>query len=599
MTSGWKLGLVLVLGLLLPSCSGPDVPNARYTSGKLPELAETPEKSETVRGENDPPVVTLKVSTELKQRRLRKTEQMPQRPVPVTNLQGVPLGVALEGILQDTDVALSYTDEEVILREVNLLNLSGQLENVVDRVCATARVFCAYRNGNLEIAATETFVIDLPATGGATTESTGNSMADAIAKLAATDVQVDGTAGNIIYTAGYDANEKVVAYMEELRSGRPLVVMQLYIWDVTLDSSNSQGINWTSLSFPELGGHSQMVDFNPITTGVSAVTGGVNIGAVLTGKVEANLISSFLSRQGLVQNVSNPQLTFVSGTSTSFTVGGKRRFVSSIGASTTNSVSGGSSTGTSGSTVNTEELNTGVTLEVSGSYESGVIVANMSLDLTDFLGFDEVPTGIGSSIQQPRTSNRKLETVLRVRPGDNLLLAGITSARDDLGRDRMPLPIGGGIPMRNTNVVNNSELVILIKPSVVLFADDKMLAEAKRLEQKRPLPEAVVVDGTGARPLSFMQEAGVLQGQIDQATSAAQPAPTTATSAAPATAAATTETSAASSLAAPDFPAGLNVPVGDAGQDVSLIDKGMLQRGLSYSFDQLLYPAPPQLVRQP
>src|ERR1700722_13777216 len=47
--------VILALALSLTGCFGTDIPDAKRTTGRNPEVAEVPSKDETVRGEEDPP----------------------------------------------------------------------------------------------------------------------------------------------------------------------------------------------------------------------------------------------------------------------------------------------------------------------------------------------------------------------------------------------------------------------------------------------------------------------------------------------------------------------------------------------------------------
>ena len=81
----------------------------------------------------------------------------------------------------------------------------------------------------------------------------GNTMADAIKHLIGdSKVQLDEQGGNIIYTATVTAEEEVNRYLEQLRNGRPLIVLQMYIWEVELKKENSEGINWSEIKLADI-----------------------------------------------------------------------------------------------------------------------------------------------------------------------------------------------------------------------------------------------------------------------------------------------------------------------------------------------------------
>jgi Flp pilus assembly secretin CpaC len=585
------LMVALASAALLPGCSPIDVPNAKTAFGRAPELPEVAEKDETVRGENDPPVVTLKIGTALRERRLARGDDLPDDiTLPTTNLQGVPVTAALEAVLAGTDIALSYQGNEYDDRTINLLNLSGPLPKVVERICSAARLFCNYRAGSLELRETDTFIIELPPMQSETAAT--STISDTVKQLSGNEVQVDTEGGNLIYTANYDGYNKVSQYLEQLRNGRPLVVMQMNIWEVSLDDNNATGVNWTSFNQGGFGGSGQKVESitgSAANAVVNAISSGVSIGAVLRGQIDASLVAKFLATQGAVQTISNPQLTFVSGSNAKFVVGGKRRFVSQVGQLVSNSVSGSGSgsNGIGSNTVSTDEIDTGLTIDVRGSYEGGVIFATMDLTITDIIRVDSINTG-STQLQLPETSDRQLKTVLRVRPGDNLVLAGMTSSRDELKRDNFSLPLIGDLPMGASDVKQNRELVILLRPAIVLFADDKQLAEERKEERRRPLPEPVVIDAAGSRPITMESEPRTVSDQADE--SSAFAALSTPGNVARGGSNATQTINAGNQVAL--FGPTSGTPVGAPGPDVSLVDRGLLQRGFSYAFDELLVPMP-------
>lgn len=483
--NAWMRSVVFVSIVALGGCSDVVVPDAHPTTGRAPKVAEVPGDNETVRGEDDPPIVTLNYSRRFQERRLSRSDPLPSNViVPKVNLDAVPVSAALQAVLTGTDVALSWDASSFDDRLVSIANVSGPLPGVVDKICTAAKIFCTYRNGLLEMKAKETFIIDLPYVPGKVSSSNSsssdsssssssaasNSIAEAIGELAGGEKpRVDTHGGNLIYTTDVEGQERVREYLERLRHGRPLIVMQLYIWEVTLNHNNATGINWSSFSFPKIGGSGQNLLLSGLTGFTDIASPGVSLGAKLSGKVNAQGILKFLATQGQVQTISNPQLTFISGSNADFRVGGKQRYISQVG-QVTNSVSTSSSTlGTN--TVSTDSLDTGLSVGVNGSFENGVISAILSVSLQDVVSLNPTSTEQGVTIDLPETTERKVETTLRVRPGDNLVLAGLVSSRDDDSRDHIPLPFGARLTTQSTDKLKNSELVILVKPSVVVFND--------------------------------------------------------------------------------------------------------------------------------
>lgn len=517
-----KFQHILVLALCLAtlnSCGWSETSSVKATTGRAPEVAEVPEADETVRGVEDPPIVTLEIGSRLKERRLTRSEELPDAIyVPTTNLNAVPVSAALQAVLEGTEISLSWDTGTLGDRLVSVSNLSGSLPRVVEKICSAARVFCGYRSGLLELKETETFAIELPAM--ATSSKTGaaatNTMADTIGKLAGQEVQIDTQGGNLIYTADVAGNERVREYMDQLRNGRPLVVMQMYIWEVVLDKRNAVGINWRSFKLPDITGAGQSLTLanakngtSNIATAFSSIASpGVSLGAKLSGFVDADSVLQFLATQGQVQTISNPQLTFVSGSNAEFRVGGKQNYISEVGQISSSNVSGSNTTnsGIGNNTVSTDTVETGLTIEISGAYEGGVVLANLDLTLQNLVRIENIQSG-GTQIQLPVTSDRKVSTLIRVRPGDNLVLAGLVSSRDDNKREGIPLPFDSRVPTYSDDTLQNSELVILVKPSVVLFSDKKFVEDEEKADvmkkrgARQTLPDAVVIDGNGTQIL--------------------------------------------------------------------------------------------------
>lgn len=509
----WMLSAALPL--LLFGCANATLPGAKQVFGRLPQLPEVPAAEETVRGEDDPPVVTLKMGKTLHEHFLSRSDELPTDIIiPTTNLQNVPVASALEAVLAGTDVSLSYQSESFSDRLVTLVNLNGPLPKVVQRICSAAKIFCISRDGNLELKDRENFIVELPPIerGRTTGAAAANTIVDAVSQLAGSKAQEDEAGGNLLYTTDVEGQERVSKYLEQLRNGRPLVVLQMYIWEVSLDGESAAGINWKNLTTNQFGGNfSKILNLNS-TDAITAVTGGVSMGAVLSGKISAQVIANFLNTQGVVQTLSNPQLTFVSGSSAEFRVGGTRTYVSSVGQLTSNTVSGStsSSNGVGTNTVATDKIETGLKINVNGSYESGVIFSTLTLAITDLIKIDSVSTG-STTLQLPETTNRNFSTVLRVRPGDNIVLAGMTSSRDDLSRDRLNVPLLDRLPLKGDDKLQNRELVVLLKPAIVFFADDKDESDKPMqvATSAHTLPGPMLIDGAGARQLSQAEQQNV------------------------------------------------------------------------------------------
>ena len=560
--------------LVLASCGGGwNVPGAKPTTGRNPQVAEMPSTDETVRGDDDPPVVTLELGSALHERRLTASEELPGNIiVPSTNLNAVPITAALQAVLAGTDVSISWDTGTLGDRLVTVMNLSGPLPKVVDKICAAAKVFCSYRSGSMELADKDTFIVALPPVAKAISSSGSssgggggsNSMVDTMSNLAGGKVQLDDQGGNVIYTTDFEGESRVARYLEQLRNGRPLVVMQLYIWEVTLDKEYAAGINWTKFQVPAIGSPLAKLGLAATSSFTTAAEqkGSVSVGAVTTGKLSTSSLISFLSTQGRVQTISSPQVTFVSGSSAELKVGGKQRYISQVGTLTSSTNTSGTAnasaaSGVGSNTVSTDSIETGLTIGIAGTYENGVVFANMDLALTGVTSLNPT-TNNGVTIDLPTTTDEKINTVIRVRPGDNLVMAGLVTSKDNNTRQGLPITDDFSLGTYGDNTMQNHELVVVVKPSVILFSDKIAVANSKAKDESKPLPEqAVMVDKDGAQSIAMPSAVAATP---DQSTLPATPT-------------------------APPIP----LSPYDNG---AVVDQRLLQRGFSHAFDELLQPEP-------
>lgn len=475
-----KCCTVFMLSLLLTNgCSWLDngINAPERMNERDPRIQQMPLQQESVRGDKDPPIVKLELGKTLRPSNLRPRDELPSKvKIEVTNLNNAPVTAALQAVLADTDITLLWQSTDLQDRKVTLMNLKGPLPVVVDRICRAAKILCAYRNGALELANEDTFVVQLPgivaSPDGKNNDAASKAIAESIESLINGKVKADTVGGNLIYTTNAEGHERVQGYLNQVRNGRPLIVMQLYIWQVTLDDNKKLGISWKDLHLPSLGGTTQSLNIlSDSHTQTVANSEGVSLGAVLSGSVDVNLLAGFLATQGKVQAISSPQLTFVSGTSAKFEVGNKEKYVAQVG-TTSSTVSGTGSTTGASQNVTTEELKTGLEIAISGNYENGVVFSNLQIKTSDLVQFTSIPTD-NTTLQLPKTADRTVQTVLRVRPGDNLVLAGLQTSREDRTREGLPGPdfVDGVIPTYGDRKITNSELVLMVKPSVVFFSD--------------------------------------------------------------------------------------------------------------------------------
>jgi hypothetical protein len=437
--------------------------------GKLPAQVEMPPPEEVVARSDDPSVLYLPVGHALTSRPMRNSERIADPTVigPVS-LPGVPASEAIEAVLEGSGIGMTWQTSDFADPSIQIVGMKGTRQQIIDRVCSMAGIYCSIRDGVLEIKKNETFVVDLPPI----PKDTEDSIAKAIEKLSGNDVTRDPSGGSLIYTANADGYERVSRYLDDLKSGRPLVVMQFYLWDVVLNESNELGVKWDRFALNNLGSGKSPLDIVS-TAAAPAITGGIGIGAVLSGgTISADIMANFLSKHGVLESISQPTLTFVSGNSGEFKDGKVVHYVKRVGQIVANN---GTSTGTNPNngtlgtnTVDTEELELGLNIDITGQFENGTIFGSLKISRKELLELTPVQVG-ELTMQLPQTTDREVKTVLRMRPGDTLVLGGIRSSRMERSRQGLPVGTGSLAPTYGSDAKERVELVIMAKSKVMFF----------------------------------------------------------------------------------------------------------------------------------
>lgn len=423
--------------------------------------------------------LTLK-NGELTPQRADGGEKLPGMDVVnVGALSGAPLGTVLDAILRGHDIGIVMPSGEFEEPTINLVNMKAPGDVVIRRVCEVAKVYCTYRDGVLEVKDRETFIVDLPAVG-----NMEDTISTTVATLTEGETTVDYTGGALVYTADAEAQRRIERYLDTLRNGRPLIVMDFHIWEVTLNDSQQLGINWEDFSVNGIDALNRGTHDLQLTsdTAFSSVTGGMSLGAVLTGgKLSAAAVADFLGKQGALESRANPQMTFISGSEATFSIGDTIRYFENISLEEEDD-------GDDRYSTDIAELELGMDITVKGSYENGSVFTALELDLTELTDMKTETLG-ETRIQLPQESRRTIKNFLRVRPGDSLVLAGLKS--DKLERDRAGAPLveDALLPLHQMSEKTKTEMVMMIEPTVIFFGNTEKTDGGMLIKQEDAVAE--------------------------------------------------------------------------------------------------------------
>ncbi|HBR68626.1 MAG TPA: hypothetical protein DEA55_04535 [Rhodospirillaceae bacterium] len=341
---------------------------------------------------------------------------------------------------------------------MTVANLRGPLNKVVEKVCGLADLYCAYEDGLLVIKDTQTFTVAVPPIGGET--DILSALGSGLQAITGTSPITDQGTRTIIYEATNRTAGMAERYFQRIRANTALIVFEVYIWEVALNTDNATGIDWeqidvfgkyaTGISIP--GGTG--ADFTPISIGLPTRSGTVAFGS--------DDVLQFISNYGAVKTISQPQITVLSGASATLRAADTVNYVSSLSRSIDN--------GEVTVSTETDSVDTGFTLTISSNWDNATIYGSIEIELQEFRRFQEFDAD-GTVLQLPETTERELSTQIRIRPGDSLLIAGLVRENDQFDSSGP----GFDTPLLSTTRevrVSNTELVFLMKPRVIVYTSE-------------------------------------------------------------------------------------------------------------------------------
>jgi hypothetical protein len=447
------LAVALLSTTLLTACTD-NLPASLRADLDAPKLVDG--KYPAFNASSNDPVIYVKLDKDV----LRPTRQSQTR-LPFTEkvgpyeLREETLAGALELILADKKIPMAFETNKATSNTITITGLQGPLNDVVDKVCGLANLYCAYENGTLLVREEETFTVSLPPM----IAEDYSPFVNGLQAIAGGKTYVDSVTRSLIYTATQRNQQNAIDYFDRLRTNTALIVYEIQIWEVQLSDQRQTGIDWEEFS-------GTLGNFNIDLTrdGAPSISGALGLGAQYTATdISADAVLSFLQTQGAVKTVSQPQLTVLSGSKAKLRVGNKRDYVSQItrtvGVNTADNVS-----------VATSKLETGLNFEINSAWDNGTVYGDLKIDLQNLIRLGSLDVGT-TSIQLPETSDRSIETKIRVRPGDAVIIGGIVEERSTMDQEGPP---GLSKPLFATSKdkqATNTELVFMLKPRVVVYTE--------------------------------------------------------------------------------------------------------------------------------
>jgi hypothetical protein len=445
---------------------------ADVASASKPKM---PEKDQMISKEDDPAILDIPISdTVFVPQSLEKSESLPSTKIEGFNAYEMRSSDALRLLLQDKKIPVIF-DVGTNDRIVNAVNLSGSLESVLEKISHIGGVFYSFENGVLKVKGSRRFSVSLPPI-----QSSFGDISSVIKGMGATDVNLDNFSRSINFSASREVYDDVRTYLQKVRETRSMLVYESYFFEVSLNDDSALGINFGDKTKLDLGRFDlKFNNANQATTIGNASP--YALGTTYTsGKLSIDVLTNFLQTQGSVETLSKPTISIISGTTSTFRVGNTLRYISQ----TQTTAATTTTTGTAANptvTVTTDKLDLGLKVDLAGDFEEDTIFTAVKIDLTNLTKLENFSSGTGdnaTTLQLPQTNERSLETSVRVRPGDTILIAGIQQTKDSKNSTGTPEVAGLSAQTYRAESTARSELVIVMRPRVIRFVPRSKMLQA-------------------------------------------------------------------------------------------------------------------------
>ena len=282
---------------------------------------------------------------------------------------------------------------------------------------------------------------------------------------------IDKPIGLITVTAPRPLVEKIAVYLENLKKELyRQISIEAKIVEVSIDNTESRGIDWTNFL---TGKNVDFTLFGPngiIYDAETANSGGrvVSKIALAAGANPFSLALNFLDTQGDTNVLANPKLSIMNGQPGLITAGDSVKYIDKV----ESRVDG--TTGAVTYTVTTATLMSGIGMSVIGTIMDNDEIILTLTPVTSKLEGNEVEyiTGWGGVIGVPRIKLREMNTTVRIKSGQVMVVGGlIDNAESGIGSNKVPflgdIPLLGKLFSHSAKSTKKSELVIMLQPKIL------------------------------------------------------------------------------------------------------------------------------------
>ena len=261
---------------------------------------------------------------------------------------------------------------------------------------------------------------------------------------------IDKLSGIVTITGTKTQLDKIAQYIKEINERlHKEVFVDVKIYSVILSKSSQTGVNWSDFS---------------LSMNVNSPTKGVNVGTTILAANRFNLsgLLNFLAGYGQVNSISNPKITTLNNQKAIITIG-----------ETINYSYKTTSTDANGNIISSDNLGSqfvGMLLDITPQIsDKNIIIMRINPSISSFK--DENQLNDPTRTLPPDTIDKKLNTIVRVKDGDTIILGGLIT--DDKSLIVNGVPILKDIPIikylfsSKSKLSQRKELVFVITPHII------------------------------------------------------------------------------------------------------------------------------------
>jgi len=244
----------------------------------------------------------------------------------------------------------------------------------------------------------------------------------------------------------------VLAIVDELDASPPQVMIQVLLAEITLDNTDTWGMDVTVGPF---GGEGYRIGSTPAGASVATALGVPNLSV---SSADFGILIRSLEEQGKLEVLSNPQVMVNNNQTAKIQVGENVAVVNGVDRS---------STGSSFANVVREDV--GIILNVIPSISAdGFVRMDIQPEISQL---SAKTTQISSDVASPIITKRSVDTVVTVKDGQSVVIGGLIQTTEEQRRTKVPyladIPILG-LPFRTKKDTNvKTELLVILTPRVI------------------------------------------------------------------------------------------------------------------------------------